>query len=44
LVQVNKDDFPNVSVGDVLEIYQPDFEAEDDKPRLLLMVRAGNSY
>ena len=37
---LNEDDFPNIKVGDILEIGQTDFEHEDERPRLLLMVRS----
>ena len=35
---LNKDDFPSISVGDVVEIYNPDPECDDYRPRLLLKV------
>jgi hypothetical protein len=38
-ILLNDDDFPGVKVGDILEISQTDVEHEDEKPRLLLMVR-----
>ena len=36
---VNKEDFPSLMPGDILEIHQPDAEADEDKLRLLLMVK-----
>ena len=35
---LNKDDFPSISTGDVVEIYNPDPECDDYRPRLLLKV------
>jgi hypothetical protein len=41
-ILISKEDFPNVDIGDVLEIYQPEQETDDEKPRLLLMVISTN--
>jgi hypothetical protein len=34
-----RDDFPAISVGDVIEIYNPDPEFDNYRPRLLLKVK-----
>ena len=38
-ILLSEDDFPNLKVGDILEIGQTDLEHEDERPRLLLRVR-----
>lgn len=39
-ILVNKEDFPALQPGDILEIYQPDPEADEERARLLLMVNS----